>query len=63
MLAFEIGIGDQRRFREALTRTKDDLQQAKATVTTGYLGEQDLSDTMNEIVQYAEALKAEMAAR
>ncbi|MHB2025111.1 MAG: hypothetical protein ACYCPQ_00525 [Elusimicrobiota bacterium] len=61
--AFEIGIGDQRRFREALTRAKDDLQQAKATVTTGYLGEQDLSDTMNEIVQYAEVLKAEMDQR
>lgn len=58
--AVEIGIGDQRRFREALTRAKDDLQQAKATVTTGYMGEQDLSDTMNEIVQYAEALKGEM---
>jgi ParB-like chromosome segregation protein Spo0J len=58
--AYEIGIGDQRRFREALTKAKDDLQQAKATVTTGFRGEQDLSGLMNEIVQYAEALKAEM---
>jgi len=58
--AKEISAGDERRFREALTRAKEDLQQAKATVTTGYSGEPDLHDTISDIVQVAESIKAEM---
>ncbi|MCX5784599.1 MAG: ParB N-terminal domain-containing protein [Elusimicrobia bacterium] len=61
--AFEIGIGDKRRFRESLTRAKEDLQQAKATVTTGYSGEQDLYDTIKDILAYAETIKSEMDAK
>ena len=61
--AAEIGIGDQRRFREALTRSKEDLQQAKGTVTTGYSGEQDLYDTVKDILAYAETIKSEMDAK
>lgn len=58
--AYEIGIGDKRRFRESITRAKEDLQQAKGTVTTGYSGEQDLYDTVKDILAYAETIKSEM---
>jgi len=61
--AYEISIGDVRRFREALTRAKEELQQAKATVTTGYAGEPDLLQTMEAILAYAESLKSEMTSK
>ncbi len=40
--AFELSVGDDRRFREAMTLAKDELQLAKGTVVTGYDGEDDL---------------------
>lgn len=56
----EISIGDARRFREALIRAKEDLQQAKATVTTGYNGESDLYDAMESIQLIASTVQNEM---
>jgi hypothetical protein len=61
--AYEISVGDKRRFRNALTSAKVELQQAKATVTTGYNGEEDLFGIMQEILAYAETTKDEMAAK
>jgi hypothetical protein len=61
--SLEISIGDSRRFREALTRAKEDLQQAKATVTTGYSGEADLYETMDSIVLVADTVRTEMASK
>lgn len=58
--AFAISIGDPMRFTEALTRAKEELQQAKATVTTGYKGQSDLLDTVQEIVEYAQSIQLEM---
>lgn len=58
--AYEISIGDNRRFRDALIAAKEELQQAKATVTTGYTGEEDLYTTVVDITRYAESLKEEM---
>lgn len=58
--AGEISIGDKRRFREALTGAKEDMQQAKATVLTGYSGEADLLDTASAIVEIAVSVKSEM---
>jgi len=58
--AHEIGMGDKRRFREALTGAKEELQQAKGTVTTGYSGEEDLYAIIEDILLYAETIKAEM---
>ena len=56
----EISIGDARRFRESLTRTKEDLQQAKATVTSGYDGESDLYELMEDILLIAPTVQSEM---
>jgi hypothetical protein len=61
--AHEISIGDARRFREALTRAKEDLQQAKATVTTGYAAEEDLFGVMESIILVSETIKSEMEAK
>ncbi len=58
--AYEIGVGDKRRFRESLVRAKEELQQAKGTVTKGYSGEEDLYETMADIGLYAEKIKGEM---
>jgi hypothetical protein len=55
-----IAIGDKRRFREALTSAKVELQTAKGTVTTGYAGERDLWETVNDIVAYAESIREDM---
>lgn len=59
--AYEISVGDKRRFRNALTSAKEELQQAKATVTTGYSGEEDLFEVMLQIIAYATRTKDEMA--
>jgi hypothetical protein len=58
--AWEIGIGDQRRFRDSLVKSKEELQQAKATVTTGYRGEPDLMELLEAILAYAHGIKTEM---
>jgi hypothetical protein len=60
--ANEISIGDEKRFRDALTRAKEDLLQAKATVTTGYFGEADLYQTIDQILQVATSIQREMEA-
>lgn len=57
---YEISIGDKRRFRDALTSAKEELQQARGTVTTGYVGDEDLYETMNDIVLYATKIREEM---
>jgi hypothetical protein len=60
--AYEIGLGDERRFREALVRAKEELQQAKATVTTGYTGQKDLDVLIDEILQILLTIKSEIEA-
>ena len=59
-VAFEDSIGDPRRFREALFAAKEELQKAKATVTTGYAGEEHLVETMEAIVATAQSIAEEM---
>jgi len=59
----EISVGDSRRFREALVAAKEELQQAKATVTTGYVGEDDLFQIAEDIVAYANSVHSEMLSR
>ena len=59
-VAYEVAIGDKQRFWGSLTTAKVELQNAKATVTTGYAGELDLFDIMLDILLYAETIKSEM---
>ena len=58
--AYEISLGDNRRFQEALVKAKDSLQEAKATVTTGYKGEKDMIDLMAGILALANSISEEM---
>jgi hypothetical protein len=58
--AHEISIGDKRRFENSITAAKEELQQAKGTVTTGYSGEEDLYEIMNDIQALASKIKEEM---
>ena len=58
--SYEISIGDVRRFRDSLVSSKEELQQAKATVTTGYRGESDLIELVDDIIAYASGIKEEM---
>lgn len=46
-----------------MTRAKEDMQQAKATVTTGYAGEEDLFRVMENIILVSETTKSEMEAK
>lgn len=58
--AHEISLGDPRRFRDALTRSKEDLIEANGAVTTGYKGEEDLWATMKEIHEITPRIAQEM---
>ena len=58
--AFEISVGDKRRFSESLIRAKEELQQARGTVRKGYSGEDDLHETFSDIGLYAGKIKEEM---
>jgi hypothetical protein len=58
--AFAISIGDKRRLRDSLVRAKEELQQARGTVTKGYSGEDDLYETITDIGMYAGKIKDEM---
>ncbi len=62
-VAYEISVGDPRRFREALTAAKEQLLNAKGTVVTGYKGENDLLEMIGDIVRVAVSIEGEMASR
>ena len=55
-----LAIDDRLRFREALISAKVELQNAKGTVTTGYAGEDNLYDVINDILAYADSIRADM---
>ncbi len=61
--AYKVAIGDCQRFRDALSSAKLELQNAKATVTTGYAGEKDLYEIISDIVLYADTIRNEMESR
>jgi hypothetical protein len=54
--SFTISIGDERRFREALVSARQELQQASATVTTGYEGDSDNFQRIQDIQDIARSL-------
>ena len=53
-------LGDRKRFRDALTSSKVELQNAKATVTTGYNGEEDLYEIVQDINLLVDTIREEM---
>lgn len=59
----DISIGDKRRFANSLIAAKEELQQAKGAVTTGYSGEQDLYETIIDIEVLATKIKEEMESK
>lgn len=58
--ARQAAVGDKRRFREALGRAREDLREAKSTVTNGYSGEPDLLDVIQQIVLEADSIQEDM---
>jgi hypothetical protein len=58
--AHDISIGDERRFRDAVTLAKEHLQQAKATVTVGYKGDDELLEVVGDIESIASSMLQEM---
>src|SRR6185503_730112 len=58
--AYAISLGDTRRFEDALAQAKDALQEAKATVTTGYKGDKELMAQMESISALAASLLDDM---
>jgi hypothetical protein len=62
-VSHEISLGDNVRFREALTRIKYDLQQAKGLVLQGFAGEKDLLEIAVDISDLSESLLDEMRAK
>lgn len=61
--AYEVGIGDKRRFRDAITRAKIELYQAKGAVTAGYAGEDDMYELIGTIIEMSEIIKEEMESK
>jgi hypothetical protein len=59
----EISIGDERRFRNALVRAKEELQTADGVVTTGYNGEEDSYMVFQDISTIVESISARMDAK
>lgn len=52
----EISIGDEKRFRNALVRAKEELQIADGTITTGYAGEEDAYLLFKDILAIVNAI-------
>ena len=59
--ALDESIGDKRRFREAIFAAKQELQKAKATVTTGYTDDEEVLETVEGLVATLETIRDEMA--
>ncbi len=60
--SYDVAKGDELRFREALTRAKEDLMEASGAVTLGYAGKgnEDLDEIMGEILLIAQGVSDAM---
>ncbi len=58
--AHEISIGDDRRFIDALTSAKEELQRARAVVANGFDGDGELMLVIKDIFALATALRDDM---
>ena len=59
--ALEVSRPPENVFRESLLRAKEELQRARATLTTGYSGSAELVRIAHEVANLADDLCAEMA--
>jgi hypothetical protein len=59
-ISLEISKGDERVFRESLVGAKQNLQKARGTVLTGYVGNEDLYETAKDIVALSQSVLADM---
>lgn len=59
-LALEVSYGDDRVFQDALVMTKQHLQKARGTMSTGFSGDQEQLRMANEIADLAADLAEEM---
>ncbi|MBI4557566.1 MAG: hypothetical protein HY706_08285 [Candidatus Hydrogenedentes bacterium] len=60
LLALDVSYGDERVFRDALIRAKEALQKARATLSTGFQGEDDLLRLGDDVYKLALDLVQEM---
>jgi ParB-like nuclease domain len=60
--SYDVAKGDRLRFREALTRAKEDLMEAAGAVALGYVGrgDEDLDEMMDEILVVAQNINESM---
>lgn len=56
----EVAIGDVTRFSDSLINAKDNLQQANATVSTGYDGDDELYEIIEDIYKTVQTLRRTM---
>jgi hypothetical protein len=59
-VSHQLSLGDEVRFREALTRAKYELQQTKGLVVNGYGGERDLLEMARAISELTDSLLEDM---
>ena len=59
----EISIGDEKRFRNALVRAKEELQIADGTITTGYAGEEDAYLLFKDILAIVNSISDRMESK
>lgn len=59
-VALEVGEGDEALFRRSLLRSKESLQKARATLSTGYDGSRDLIQLAEQISDLSVDLYSEM---
>jgi len=63
--SYDVAKGDRLRFREALTRAKEDLMEAAGAVALGYIGrgDEDLDEMMDEILVIAQDVNESMQSK
>ncbi len=59
-VALDISRGDERLFRESMVSAKQELQEARGKMITGYEGETDLLETAKDVNKLAENIYKEM---
>jgi len=62
-VAHAISVGDAQRFLQHISVAKEELQQAKGTVTTGYKGDLEPFETVKSIIEVSSRILDEMTAR